>query len=193
MAVLRYDFENSVGYWICMTSHAFRRTLSARLAEEGITLRQWEVLAWLACDGEVSQSELAECLGIEPHTLAGVVRRMERDGWLRRTSCADDRRRNRLVPTERGEEVWRRALQHCHAIREQAVAGFTPAELSLLKKLCAEIRANLAVPDHPCQPCAAEAQGAAALQGDSATPTTSRKKTSAARRAPQPTNAAALP
>jgi MarR family transcriptional regulator for hemolysin len=178
--VLRYDFENSVGYWICMTSHAFRRTLSARLAEEGITLRQWEVLAWLACDGDVSQSELAECLGIEPHTLAGVVRRMERDGWLRRTSCSDDRRRNRLEPTERGEEVWQRALQHCHAIREQAVAGFTPAELSLLKKLCAEIRANLAVPDHPCQPCEAGA------------PATSRKKTSAARRSVQPSSAAAL-
>ena len=92
--MLRYDFENSVGYWVCMTSHAIRRSLSVRLAEEGITLRQWEVLAWLACDGEVSQAELAECMGIEPPTLAGVLRRMERDGWLSRRCCENDRRRN---------------------------------------------------------------------------------------------------
>jgi MarR family transcriptional regulator for hemolysin len=151
--VLQYDFENSVGYWVCMTSHAMRRTLSARLAEEGITLRQWEVLAWLACDGSASQAELAECLGIEPPTLAGILRRMERDGLLRRRSCTNDRRRNRLEATEKAEELWQRAVRICHEVREQAVSGFTSAELSLFKKLCTEIRDNLAVPDHVCTPC----------------------------------------
>jgi len=160
--VLQFDFENSVGYWICLTSHAIRKALSARLQEEGITLRQWEVLAWLACDGGASQANLAECLGIEPHTLAGIVRRMERDGWLRRRCCDDDRRRNRLEATERGEEVWRKALEHCHAVRTQAIAGFTPAEVSLLKKLCADIRINLSSPDPACQPCE-ESRRAAAL------------------------------
>ena len=144
--MVRYDFEDSVGCWICTTAHAMRRAFSARLSEDGMTLRQWEVLAWLSCDGEVSQAELAECLGIEPHTLAGVLRRMERDGWLKRTSCTEDRRRNKLRPTAKAEEVWQRSLEHCHAVRAQAVAGFTPAEISLLKKLCGDIRHNLAMP-----------------------------------------------
>lgn len=167
--MLHYDFENSVGYWVCMTSQAIRRTLSARLVEAGITVRQWEVLAWLACDGNVSQAELAECLGIEPPTLAGILGRMERDGWLRRRCCDEDRRRNRLEPTEKAEEVWQRALRICHEVREQAISGFTPAELSLLKKLCSDIRENLAVPDHPCTPCeeAARQKAAAASRTDS--------------------------
>lgn len=156
--MLRYDFEDSVGYWLCITSHAMRRALSTRLADAGITLRQWEVLAWLACDAEVSQAELAECMGIEPPTLAGVLRRMERDGWLLRRSCSDDRRRNRLEPTQQAEEVWQRALKICHEVRAQATEGFTPAELSLLKKLCGDIRENLAMPEHPCVPCAESAQ-----------------------------------
>lgn len=151
--MLRYDFEDSVGYWICLTSQALRRALTARLADEGITLRQWEVLAWLACDSNVSQAELAECMGIEPPTLAGVLRRMERDGWLVRRSCSDDRRRNRLEPTEKAEEIWQRAVHVCHEVRAQAVKGFTAPELAILKKLCAEIRENLAVPDHPCVTC----------------------------------------
>lgn len=151
--MLRYDFEDSVGYWICMTSQAMRRALTARLAEEGITLRQWEVLAWLACNSNASQAELAECLGIEPPTLAGVLRRMERDGWLSRRSCDDDRRRNRLEPTEKADEVWQRAVRACHDVRAQAVKGFTAPELAILKKLCAEIRENLAVIDDPCLPC----------------------------------------
>jgi MarR family transcriptional regulator for hemolysin len=151
--VLRYDFEDSVGYWICMTSQAVRRALTARLAEEGITLRQWEVLAWLACNSDVSQAQLAECMGIEPPTLAGVLRRMERDGWVRRHCCDNDRRRNRLEATEKAEEVWQRAVRACQDVRAQAIRGFTAAELSILKKLCADIRENLAVEDDPCVPC----------------------------------------
>ncbi|MEZ6066810.1 MAG: MarR family transcriptional regulator [Planctomycetaceae bacterium] len=155
--MLTYDFDASVGYWIGMTSHAIRRALSARLNEAGITIRQWEVLAWLACNANASQADLAECLGVEPHTVVGVIGRMERDGWLKRCPCDDDRRRNRLVPTERAEEVWQRAVEICQEVRAQAVAGFTPAELSLLKKLCGDIRENLAVPDPVCQPCEAAA------------------------------------
>jgi MarR family transcriptional regulator for hemolysin len=165
--MLRHDFEESVGYWVCMTAHALKRALSARLADEGMTLRQWEVLAWLACNGDVSQSELAECLGIEPHTLAGVLGRMERDGWLERTSCSDDRRRNKLLPTPRAEEVWERAQKVCREVREQATTGFTPAELSLLKKLCGEIRENLDLPETPCDkggPPGAEARESVASQ-----------------------------
>jgi MarR family transcriptional regulator for hemolysin len=136
-----------------MTSQAIRRTLTARLAEAGITFRQWEVLAWLASNGDVSQAELAECMGIEPHTLAGVVRRMERDGWLNRRSCTDDRRRNRLAPTEKAEQIWEQAMEICREVREQAITGFTPAELSLLKKLCTDIRENLSPQAPAGTPC----------------------------------------
>jgi MarR family transcriptional regulator for hemolysin len=172
--VLRFDFEESVGYWICLTSQAMRRALTTRLAEEGITLRQWEVLACLACSPDVSQAELAERMGIEPPTLAGVLRRMERDGWLNRRSCDDDRRRNRLEATEKAEEVWQRCVRACQDVRQQAIKGFTAPELSILKKLCAEIRENLAVPDEPCvlrgksasQPVEAAPQLAASAPND---------------------------
>ena len=80
--MLQYDFDQSVGYWLTMATQSIRRVLSQRLVEQEVTLRQWEVLVWLARDPELSQSQLAECMGIEPPTLAGVVNRMERDGWI---------------------------------------------------------------------------------------------------------------
>ena len=126
-----------------MTSQSMRRSLSSRLADEGITIRQWEVLAWLACDSEISQGSLAECLGIEPHTLAGVLRRMEAGGWLTRESCTKDRRRNKLAPTPKAEEVWNRAREICMEVRAKAIAGFSKVELDQLKSLCARIRENL--------------------------------------------------
>src|SRR5690606_30438672 len=92
-AMLQYDFDESVGCWIALTNQALRRAVASRLADESITLRQWEVLACIALkEGELSQVELADMLGIEAPTLVGVLARMERDGWLNRVSCNQDRR-----------------------------------------------------------------------------------------------------
>ena len=141
--MLQYDFDESVGYWITMTSHAIRRALTEELAGEGITIRQCEVLAWLALEGEQSQVELAERLGIEAPTLAGVLSRMERDGWLTRRSCSEDRRRKLLSTTEKAEAVWERMVACCRRVRAQATRGISPENLELLKSLCEQIRRNV--------------------------------------------------
>jgi MarR family transcriptional regulator for hemolysin len=147
--LLEYDFENSIGYAICTTSHAMRRAFAAELSQIGMTLRQWEVLACLACEEGFSQTEMADYLGIEPPTLAGVLRRMERDGWLARQACLDDRRRNRITPTPKAAAVWKQSMELCQRIREQATAGLSDAEVATLKSICQRIRLNLAEAGHP--------------------------------------------
>ena len=141
--MLNYDWENSVAYWVCAASHVFRKTLDARLAPEGITIRQWEVLAWLSARGCGSQAVLADQLGIEPHTLAGVLKRMEKAGLLIRKPCENDRRKNSLHPTEKAVEVWNRVSRLAHEIRLQAISGFDAEELRLFKEMCERLLRNL--------------------------------------------------
>lgn len=140
---MQYDFENSVGYWVTMTAHSLRRSLDTELAREKITLRQWEVLAWIALEGELSQAELSEKLGIEAPTLAGILSRMERDGWLIRFGCPQDRRKKRIKATEKAEAVWHRMVECCYRVREQATSGISQAELDQFKQTCETIRTNL--------------------------------------------------
>lgn len=141
--MLPYDFEESVSYWVTMTSHAIRRAVDLELAKENITLRQFEVLAWIALEGEQSQVELAERLGIEAPTLAGILTRMERDGWLERFGCPDDRRRKRIRATPKAESVWERMTECCRKVRRDATQGISQGELSELKRICEKLRANL--------------------------------------------------
>ena len=68
--MLQYNFDESVGYWVTMASQAIRRVLGQRLSEQDLTLRQWEVLAMLACNPDLSQTQMADRMGIEPATLA---------------------------------------------------------------------------------------------------------------------------
>lgn len=144
--MLQYDFAESVGCWICGTSHAFRRALEAELAQENITYRQWEVLAWLSFAGEQTQTELSERIGIEAPTLAGVISRMERDGWLERFPCPDDRRKKFLRATPKAEAVWSRMVDCCHAVRQRAIEGIPAEHLDVLKSTCETIRTNLGYP-----------------------------------------------
>lgn len=144
--MLQYDFEESMGYWVVTSAHAFERALNEELALHGITFRQWEVLAWLAHDGELSQSVLAERMGIEAPTLAGILDRMQRDGWIQRRSCPDDRRKKIVCPTKRVEPVWSQMVACARRVRARACHGIDPYEFERVKQTLAAIQENLQSP-----------------------------------------------
>ncbi|MDQ3332923.1 MAG: MarR family transcriptional regulator [Planctomycetota bacterium] len=141
--MLEYDYEDSVGYWLMSANHAIRRALEAELAHERITIRQWEVLTWLSLEGDLTQADLAERMRLEAPTLTGILCRMERDGWLERRSCDDDRRCKRIRVTEEGEAVWQRIAACGRRVRQRATEGLTAEELQVFKSICNRLRANL--------------------------------------------------
>lgn len=154
--MFRYDFEQSLIYWVCTASQAMEKALNEELAPLGITHRQWQVLGWLALEGGLSQAELAERMRVEPPTLAGIVERMERDGWLERSSCPQDRRRKRLTPTDRVAPVWEAIASAARRVRARAAEGFSEGELAWLLDALERIRSNVSSPPNHPTPALAE-------------------------------------
>lgn len=126
-----------------MTAHAMQRALRAELRPHGITYRQWQVLAWLAIEGQLTQAELAERMLIEPATLVSVLRRMERHGWIRRAGCSDDRRKRLVFPTQRARTVWEKGVACARRVRARAAHNLSSRELAQLKRLLARVRRSL--------------------------------------------------
>ena len=141
--MLDYDFEESVGYWIFSTAHQMSQTMNEELAALGITYRQWEVLVWISLVGETSQSELARLMRIEAPTLVGVLDRMERDGWIRRTPDPHDRRKKLVQGTEQVEPVWAKMADCARRVRAQATEGIDEATLAVVREALATMRRNL--------------------------------------------------
>jgi MarR family transcriptional regulator, transcriptional regulator for hemolysin len=141
--VLEHDFENSVGYWVCQASHALQRAFNEELAPQGVTFRQAQVLACLALEGQLSQTDLAERMRIEPPTLVGILDRMERDGWIRRNGDKHDRRKKLIQPTPAAKPVWKKIVAAGQRVRARATRGITAAQLAQLKKLLSHVRLNL--------------------------------------------------
>lgn len=142
--MLEYEFEESIGYWICMTSHLMERALNEELAPQGITFRQFQVLGWLALKGGMSQIELAEQMNIEPPTLVGILDRMEREGWISRESCPDDRRRKIIRAQTLAEPVWSKMVASARHIRARATQGMDEHQVQMLMQLLGQVQENLA-------------------------------------------------
>jgi MarR family transcriptional regulator for hemolysin len=144
--VLKYDFEESVGYWLANAQHSFMAALRDQLAPHGITYRQAEILGWLAMEGALSQAELAGRMMIEPPSLVGTLDRMEASGLLERRSCASDRRKNLIHVLPPAEDMWEKIVACAREVRNQATAGFTADEVAMLKNFLHRVRDNFTAP-----------------------------------------------
>lgn len=141
--MLEYDFKESIGYSVAMAYRALRMALDAKLVRYGITFRQWQVLAGLALEGEISQVKLAELIGVEGPTLVRILDRMEHKGWIKRNVSSRDRRQKLITPTKKVEGAWRKMTECAHGVRNNAVKGISTKDVANLRRLLEKIRENL--------------------------------------------------
>ena len=82
---------------------------AAGLAEKGLTIRQFAVLAALYEEDGQSQSNLVDATGIDRSTLADMVSRMEKGGLVQRVKSQDDARAKAVSLTGEGEKAYTEA------------------------------------------------------------------------------------
>lgn len=144
--MLQYDFEESVGYWITITSHFYQDALNQELLPYGITFRQFQVIGWLVYEGPLSQVELAERMMIEPPTLVRILDRMERDQWIKRENDSDDRRRKVVKVCSEAKPIWSKMVVCLNQLRKKATKGMSTEDVETLKLLLMQVQKNLGVP-----------------------------------------------
>jgi DNA-binding MarR family transcriptional regulator len=77
------------------------------------------------------------------------VSRLEADGYVERTQCADDRRATNTTLTAAGwKKVVRAAPGHVSTVRYDVVDALTPVQITQLSRICERLLARLD-PDGP--------------------------------------------
>ena len=138
-----YDFEQSVGYWLTRTTQAYHRAFSDALHPSGITFRQAQVLCWVVLEGRLTVAQLAEKMMIESPTLVGILDRMERNRWIKRTSCEEDRRKKWIEATEEAKPVWSEITRCGIEMRRRATNGISDCDLATLHRILDQINQNV--------------------------------------------------
>lgn len=112
---------------LCYKLQYLARLLITDLNEEmkpfGVTQGQLPVLCCLWEDGGQTQSELCEKIQVEQPTMANTLRRMERDGLIKRRACDQDKRQSRIYLTEQT----RPSVAALQEKRDEVIARMTRA------------------------------------------------------------------
>lgn len=110
-----------------------------QLVGESVTLRQFAVLAAIAEDPGLNQSDLVRSTGVDRSTMAEMLNRMEKRGWVSRATSAKDARAVSVRLAATGSQILAAATQHARAA-DAAILDLLPrtkrrAFLNTLMKL----------------------------------------------------------
>ncbi|RJG07372.1 MarR family transcriptional regulator [Noviherbaspirillum cavernae] len=135
-----YDvLDDLVGYAVRRAQLSIYEDFAATLAAEDITPQRFSSLVIIENNPGISQTKLAEVMGIARSGVVSIIDRFEKGGLVER-HASDDRRSYSLHLTRDGKRQLKRykktVLDHDHRIA-QALSGAEKKLLrDLLKKLC---------------------------------------------------------
>ena len=107
-------------------NQAFRR----RIAHTDVTPDQFTVLRILL-EGDLNgmtQSELARVMTSDPNTVAALLERMDRTGWIERRSHERDRRAHRIRVLPDGKRKYLQVRKIAVALQTEVLSGLPEAE-----------------------------------------------------------------
>lgn len=139
-----YDYQNSMGFIINSAAKMFVKALDSELRKKlGATFSQWKVLVMLSIKDGVTQTEIANGLGLEGATLIPILDKMEKDGLVVRKVDQADRRNNRIYHTQKAENMWVAMIDCALKIREISVKDIAPSNITVTRHSLEKIYKNL--------------------------------------------------
>ncbi len=134
-------FPPEFGLLLFSTARAWRTKLDQRLRPLGLSQGKWRTLIHLAHGGdELTQKEIAERMGIEAPTLAGLLNRLEGDGWIKRQESSNDRRCKIVHLKKRSKPVLDEIFSTAHSLREELLKDIPQRDLETCMQVLTRIR-----------------------------------------------------
>lgn len=134
-----------------VASHLLRRAhfraealFMEQFQEEDITPRQKALLITVCKHPGATQNQLGEFIALDRNSLADMVNRMVRKGYLKRMRAAGDGRAYAVHITDSGFALLQRVLPRDREV-EDAIIGVLPEEYRALFMKCLKIVAGVAV------------------------------------------------
>ena len=144
LGMIRYDFENSMGFVVNMTAKAFQRSFDIELRKNaGVSLSQWRVVGALVIQPGLTQKEIADKVGIEGATLVPILDRMEKEGLLKRKPDSSDRRVNRIYLTQKADSLWESMVECALKIRKSSTKNISENDIQTTLETLRKISQNL--------------------------------------------------
>ena len=100
-----------------------------RITDLGLTPDQYIALRWLQeKEPGLTQRELSDFMASDPNTIASLLSRMEKAGWIRRSTRKEDRRTNNVLSTKAGRNIFETARARALDLERNALEVLSKRE-----------------------------------------------------------------
>jgi DNA-binding MarR family transcriptional regulator len=120
------------------------RALQLRLVEHGVSPGHWQFLRILWEHDGLTQRELSEQAGVMEPTTFSALKGMEQAGYVERRQMPENRKNVYVFLTAKGRALKDKLVPLAEDVNRVAVAGITPSDIALVRRVLLELIENLA-------------------------------------------------
>lgn len=124
------------------TDQMLKRVLSKKVEHTGLYRSQHRLLMYLGRHPDCSQTAIAEKMDISPAAVAVSMKKLEKAGYIRRQSDAEDNRINHVAITDKGKEAINNSFVYFQEVEDALCGGFTEEEIRQLEDFFRRIIQN---------------------------------------------------
>jgi DNA-binding MarR family transcriptional regulator len=137
--------ENRYGALIRLIENAFKNTCTQILGVPDLTAAQMDVLNFLLANRgrEMNQRDIENEFQITNPTVTGILNRLEKKGFVKRTVHPADKRQRIITITAKSSERERELEKKITVIEERIVTGFSREEQTQLRNFLQRMLKNL--------------------------------------------------
>jgi DNA-binding MarR family transcriptional regulator len=132
--------RNSPGLLLALVGNDAMRELRQAHADDGMTPRQYHLLALLDGHGPMGQSDLGAAVGTDPSVLVTQLNPLEDEGFISRNRDPSDRRRHVITLTPAGAKKLRAATRSQERAEDALLSALDAGQREQLQSLLIAIR-----------------------------------------------------
>jgi len=122
------------------TAHAWRLAVDRHLKHSGLSMSSWMAIGLIASETRpLTQTELAQMLGLEDASMVPLIDRLVKQGLLTRVQPPEDRRKRHLVLTEKGNEAFALVKNEADALRADLLSDIDPQALATTEQVLQQL------------------------------------------------------
>jgi DNA-binding MarR family transcriptional regulator len=126
-----FDLDACVAFVANKEAKKLADAFNERLIAKGITRVQWIALYYIGKHESLNQNELAEKMNIQNSSVARLLDRLERDGYIKRVKDAADRRITNVLLTEDGKKLREKLLPEGEKMSQVFSKGISNEEIKI--------------------------------------------------------------
>ncbi len=135
--------DQSLGYALHYATRMSMALLQERIKQHGVAVGQFPILVHLWEEQGLTQKALRDLIRVEQPTLANTLKRMERDGLIKKIPDEEDKRQWRIYLTQRALDLKDTLQENSHDVNKIIVERLDETEQKEFMRLIGVVTSTL--------------------------------------------------